>query len=369
MIGMAYNGDTSTLMKTAVFGLAMSLMLTLGLSIMLADDVDGDYDYDSIQGYRDELTDFTGESMLNSTPWVLTHVYTPYIDGDIEDHVTDDHWLYGKDITDYSVNSVAQIGKSADIRLDVSQKSSVPITIDNPITFKVIDGKKWYYEMGGTLGQAFTAIATLMGKDLYNSHTETAKVWDYTGYRYVFDPTLPFADDSGSSKTSVRDGSLSIVWYSYGGQEGLSGGLDVYGGDVHLASYAASDIIADYNSASSYASHYEFDFQGVVLDLYIRFDPDVIQSGTPLMQAWTEGKWSMAITSVSAGNFYDITGSTSFTSTAGSMIKTWKDIFTFSVPTIDNPIMSMLIWLAVNVPMLIAMLCVTLRLVEAAKPL
>jgi hypothetical protein len=167
--------------------------------------------------------------------------------------------------------------------------------------------------------------------------------------------------------TSVRDGALSLVWYNYAGTEGLSGGLDVYGGRVLLASYTAADIISAYNTTSGYATTYDFDFEGTKLELNVRFDQVVLEEGTSLMQAWTQGDWSLAISSISAGNFYDIEESTSFSSTAGSMIKTFIQIFTFSLPAVSNPWIGWVLWMLCGLPMCMAMLFVTLRIIESVK--
>ena len=73
---MAAYGDDATLIKVAVFGIAMSIFCTLGIQIMLM-EASGDYDYDDIQAYKNELIQFSGQTMINNSPWVLTHVYTP----------------------------------------------------------------------------------------------------------------------------------------------------------------------------------------------------------------------------------------------------------------------------------------------------
>lgn len=370
LINVATSSDDALLVKIAVFGIAVSFMATLMVSVVYLDQ--GDYDYDQIQSYREELSGFTGESMLNTTPWVLTHVFTPWISTDgTTGHIDDDGWLYGEEITDYSY-----IKKSADIKLSPDQKSSVPITFtDDAVTYQVQSGYKWWARESGTASGYVLAPVTWLTDTLFpgalqktTTETKSANSWNYTGYRYVFDPTLPF-QDSSDLKTSVRDGALSLVWYAYNGHEGLSGGLDVYGGQVLLASYSATDIIAAYNTASGYATTYDFNFEGTMLKLSVRFDQDAIESGTTLMQAWTEGSWSMAISSISAGNFYDIDGSTSFVSTAGSMIQTFIKIFTFNMPELGNPLANWILWAIVGLPMTIAMLCVTLRLISSFKVL
>lgn len=351
---MASYGDDATLMKIAVFGLAMSIICTMGIQIMFVET--GDYDYDDIQAYKNELISFSGDTMVNNSPWVLQHVYTPWNPSlPANDEHYDDGWLYGESI-EYD-----DIGKAADIKMDPQQKSSVPLSYTSErASFQQQSGTEWWADI-----PIIGWIGTSLGFDPYTYKTIVANNWNYTGYRYVLDPTLPFAETPNTP--SARDGSLSLVWYTYGGQEGLSGGLDIYGGEIKLASYSATDIVADYNEGSSYATVYDFDFTGTHLNLSIRFDPTVIENGVPLMQAWTEGSWSFAVSSISAGNFLDIDNSTSYADTMGSMLDTFIKIYTFNLPNFNNEWASMILWLMVGLPMTIALLCVTMRLMNAIK--
>lgn len=360
-------GDDQTLIKIAVFGIAFSIISTVGLAVLVLDG--GDYDYDSIQGYRDDLIEFSGESMINQSPWVLTHVYTPWVSSyGVEGHMDDDSWLYGEEIN--SETFTGGIGESANIRLDPNQKSTVPITVsDTTYTYEYADGYKWWSDPDNFFTVVTEPIGTFFGADPLTYAEGDATVWNFTGYRYVFDPTLPFAaaTDDNPTNTSSKNGSLNIVWYNFGGQEGISGGLQIYGGDVLLSSYSASDIVADYNSTSTYATTYDFNFDGVMLTLSIRFDQDALESEVPLMQAFSQGLWTMAISSVSAGNFYDVEDGVSFSSTAGSMLQTFVDIYTFDLPNVENGWAKTIMWLMVGLPMTLAMLCVTLRVVSSVR--
>lgn len=375
---MGYSGDSQVLIRIAVFGIAMSVVCTAMVAVMFASNADGDYDFESIQEYRDELSRFTGESMLNKTPWVLTGVYTPWL---LEYGVTEDHmadgWLYGEAFT--TPEQYPYIGKAEGVKLDPAHKSSRLIGVgDETYDYLVKTGLKWWAQhydfetllvgpVGWLAHEGIIDLADLLGIDKYVYDKRTVGTWDYTGYRYVFDPTLPFSADGGDGKTSAKDGALSVVWYSYNGQEGLSGALDVYGGDVLLASYSATDIIAAYNDGSGHATRYEFDFQGAVLDLYVQFDEDVLQAGMPLLEAWSGGYWSMAISSTTVGNFLDVTGSTSYAVTGGGMVKTFIQIYTMSLPNIDNDWMNIVLWLLVGLPMTLALALITLRIMEAVK--
>ena len=365
---MASYGDDATLTKIAVFGIAMSIFCTLGIQIMFVET--GDYDYDEINAYRNDLINFSGESMINDNPWVLTHVYTPWVPGMTLDDPDNPHysdgWLYGEDV----ISNYPDRYKSADIHMDVNQKSSAPLSF----TRKAYDQpgvREWWTDIP-VIGTVLMVGAAYAGIDVYSQHPLTLNNFNFTGYRYVLDPTLPFAENENT--TSTRDGSLSLVWYSYNGQEGISGGLDIYGGrsgnyndTIKLASYSATDIIADYDETSNYATVYDFDFEGTHLNLSIRFDANAIEGGMPLMQAWTEGKWSFAISSVSAGNFLDIDNSTSYATSMGSMLDTFIKIYTFNLPNFNNEWAAMMLWLMVGLPMTIALLCVTMRLMNAIK--
>lgn len=382
---MGYSGNDQTYIRIAVFGITLSVVCTVMIAVVFASDTNSDYDFDTIQEYREELSRFTGESMLNQTPWVLSVVYTPWFFEDgLEGHITDDNWLYGEAITSSAPDEedpdslyYPYIGKSSGIKLDPSQKSSILLSVgDDTYDYVYRNGMEWWAQhygvaeyialgpVGWLAHEGIIDLADVLGIDKYTYDTKTVGTWNYTGYRYVFDPTLPFAD---AQTASVRDGALSIVWYSYNGQEGLSGALDVYGGDVLLASYSASDIISAYDSSSGYAIQYDFDFNGTVLNLYIQFDVTAIESGVPLIEAWTTGQWSMAISSETVGNFLDIDGSTSYSVTGGSMIRTFIQIYTLSLPNINNDWMNVILWLLVGLPMTLSLALITLRVMEAVK--
>ncbi len=245
--------DDATLMKVAVFGIAMSVVCTAMISVLfVSEEAYGDYDFDSVNQYRQDVSSFTGAVMLSDTPWVLQHVYTAWIsDMGVAGHVDDDDWLYGTEITDYP-----DLNKAANISLEPEQKSSVPISVsDVTAAYDKQTGVKWWADENNWWSGITRPIGEFFNQDP-NTYTKTnAAVWNFTGYRYVFDPTLPFkVDENGDNEPSVKDGKLSLVWYNYNGQEGLSGGLDIYGGNVLLASYSATDIVSAYDSTSGYAT-------------------------------------------------------------------------------------------------------------------
>lgn len=370
MAGAGEGGSDRLLVKIAIYGIVVSLIAT-AMTVWYASG-SSDYDYDTINAYRNDLVDYAGGSMVNETPWVLTGVYTPYIPSDdasdIINHIDPDGWVYGESITDYPY-----LGEAANIKLDKNQTSNQLLTFGDPTTYEYRNGKSWWnggneYNIKIADSRVVKEFMSYFGVELdenygYEVASYTVNNWNYTGLRYTFDPTLPF-----SNGTSSKDGTLSIVWYDTGEDTGISGGLEVYGtkgkSQILLAHYSAVDIVNSYQSADGYAQKYDFNFEGIHLNLLIRFDPNVYADYPSLKEAWGDGAWSMAISSPSAGNFFDVENSNAFDITAGSMFDTFVDIFTFSYPEFGgDPWYDVIMWMLVGLPMALAMLCLTLRLV------
>ena len=373
---MADQGDAHTLVVIAIFCIAMSVMSTCLVSMFVSGS--SDYDYDTINAYRSDLTSFSGGQLVNDTPWVLNGVYTPFTPGSIPDEDIPDHierdggrttgWLFGQKITNYPY-----LGEVADIKLDKNQKSNQLLTVGNPTEYEYRNGKSWWNggnEWGVTVldpglvrwFSETTGIGDIDENYGYETVSGAANNWNYTGYRYTFDPVLPF-----SSQASAKDGRLSLVWYQIPGDTGLSGALEIYADKDHeqikLGSISARDIINTFRSSEGYVQTFDFDFEGTHLNLTIRFDPTVYNSYSTLQQAWDDGAWAMAISSASAGNFFDVENSNAFNVTAGSMLDTFVQIYTFEYPHFDNSWMEFIMWILVGLPMTLGMLLITMRLV------
>ena len=371
---MAEGGGERTLIKIAIFCIAMSMMTTALVTVYISGS--SDYDYDTINTYKAQLAEFSGGQLVNDNPWVLKGVYTPFTpgtipDSDIPNHIEDDNgqsvgWLYGKKITSYPY-----LDQVTHIKLDKNQKSNQLLTVGNTIDYEYQNGKSWW-NGGNEWGISLVDSFSLKILQKYVVHNEdygyetvsgSANNWNYTGYRYVFDPVLPFSDQ-GSSK----DGRLSVVWYQIPTDTGLSGALEIYGAtkdqnQVKLGQISASDIITAFRSTAGYVQVFDFNFDGTHLNLTIQFDPTVYKNYSSLQSAWDDGAWSMAISSASAGNFFDVENSNAFNATAGSMLDTFIDIYTFSYTDMNNDWANFVLWMLVGLPMTLAMLFITMRLV------
>ena len=340
MLGSSDGSSDGLFFRVAIFATVLSITVTALFSIILP--VTTEYSYEDFMNERDSVMSFTGDNMINSNPWKLVQVTTPYTIG-TDYNVDDSGFLYGSSV-DY-----ADIGSSV-FRMDNTQRSGTTLNQSNETVTVTETEVKWQYRNNITKWAAIpgaVVLSNITGRPVEFFTTTTNEVdyptWQHTGYRYVLKPMLPFKDDTSSSV----DGSLSLVWYkSPNGSQGISGGLVIYGNNrTIISNYSATDIISDYNTSSGYSTKYNFTFDGIPLSLNIRFDPEVINGSASLEEAWDNGAWSIAITSVSAGNFLDLQDSSSFTTSLGSIVNTFINIYKFDIPNVNNPLYNMLLWL------------------------
>lgn len=357
-------GDDHLQMKMFVWGFVLSIAISILLPIAYPAAPSTGYTIEEIYAERQALETYTGESMVNQAPFVLAHVYTPYVAGD-EFRTTDDGWLYGSELTDgegnpYYVPSTAaenQIGLTKGIRLDPAAKSDVPLFQSDYKAAVSTKSLKWYYTAADGQLNTLGGIAQFFGADVYESETRTMPAWNFSGYRYEFDPMLRLNTTDGADLKAVSDATLSIVWYDLDGSEGISGGLVLYDSITNgiVANYTAAEIVATYQTASSTATGYSMDFSGTRVHMYIQFDPDVKVNGTDLEMAWSEGRWTIAFTCASADAYMDITNSNSFSGAVGNIIDTYGKLMTLSIPSISTEF-NLVLWAICVGPMAMAVL-------------
>lgn len=355
-------GDDRLQIELAVFGVVISIVVSALLPVLLPVNPAG-YSLEDIYAERSSLELYTGESMINQAPYKLQHVYTPYTVGQ-EYHLTEEGWLYGSELTDngqpsYVIDGKEQIGLT-EIRLDPSKKSTVPLYQGDNVATSTVK-----VSVTGSTGDVWQDIINgiirlvTFGSEGWQVTEEFREypTWAFSGYRYELDPMLRISthDTDGNPQTDTRavdDAKLSIVWYDLDGQEGISGGLVLYNSKTNaiLASYTAAEIVAQYNPMSQNAAKFKLDFDGTPVNMWIKFDPDVIINNLDLSQSFSLGKWTVAFTSTSADLYLDLQNSNSFASSLGSMLETYIGIFTMSLPQLSAE-WNLVLWVVCVMPM------------------
>lgn len=365
----------------AVFAVVMSIMLAAMLPVMGIAPADGDGS--DVAAQRMDLYNFTGQSMLTATPFVLKGVYTPYVPGQTvneDENFTPDGWLYGESIT-YS-----EIGKVSQIRLDPNHKSNeILIADDDVVTYLKTYDNWWAHDYNTdtdtpgwiqTVQNIFAGIGHAINHDLLGMEdtykaqtTENANYWTYSGYRYYFEPSVKMTVVDGQEEHTTTDQiSLSIVWYQKLDTEGISGGLVIYNESTSsiVQNITMEEIIADYQTTSGYASNYEMNFNGTPITFSFRFDQKVLDGNVPLTTAFSSGQWTCAFWTNSVNALLD-ENSGMFSINAGNALKTYTQILTVSYPGLESP-WDIIVWLLCTVPLTILTLEIVLKFLAIVTP-
>lgn len=284
---------------------------------------------DTLNEMSDEYFAFTeGKGSTTEMPWTLTGIYLPYTGGSY--HYTQDGWLYGSLVTNYSPSQYT-------ITEAYQQQHPEYPAITYDSRYRVLyqeekDGSHVYRY--GLTSQQYGG-ATIPSLDLPNNTTQDGKTngdlytyitmdvnqqseifftsslkqtnnqyffYEYTGYRYAFQPLSDYyirGTDGTPIKTNATNTSLSLIWYNFVGNSGISGQLVLTGSDSGVDYITAAEIVTAFNSINNTAK-FTMNFNGCDMNVYIRINPFYTSQGWSIEDCYNNGWWSIMVSSVTA---------------------------------------------------------------------
>lgn len=317
-------GGEAFIQGALIFGLMVLLLMPTMISIFMPVATDtGLTTYTSEETLDDVLSaynNFTNNSTTKEQPWALTGIYTPYLGGTY--HYTSDGWLYGTRITHYSPSQYLQRdgaytvvqgmdGKENYAQRDPNNSESGNFDYTGVLyTYSVPDGDELLN--GHKNGDVYTEVTMDVNQKSDIFFTDQTKktqgnafYYEYSGYRYCWQPlqdgyTQYTGDDNEThvTKLNANSSSLSLIWYSFVGQSGISGQLILSGSDRGVAYLTAQDIIKAFNPTINTA-RFEMQFNGIPMIIYIRIDPSETIKGTSIEECYNKGYWSIMVASLS----------------------------------------------------------------------
>lgn len=320
-------GGESWTFKSIVFAMAIMLLLPTMIAIYCpgqAIDVDKD---ELFNGYY-EMTGQQADTKISV--WALTGIYTPYAGGAYG--YTNDGWLYGTEVKSYTP----------------SQYKSTP---EEYTVYKADDGVFRYYSQskdynattgtGHNTGDLYSCVSfdVLQKSGIFFSEglrteTDNGFYYEYEGYRLAFQPIASYTvidEDGDKIPVIATTTSLSLIWYSYYTQSGVSGQLVLSGSSGGVSYLNGAQIVSAFNSTTSTASFSMVFNGGVKMDIHIRIDPYYLANGYTVQECYDLGYWSIMVTSKSAdANAY--TG----TDYALSVTNIWDAIVSLFTFNYDN---------------------------------
>lgn len=295
MITSGQTTDTGFVVRVIVFSLLLLFFVPLFFSLYLPHIEDGeDMRYaEQISQLESEYYLATGHNVTATTEtWALTGIYEPFYGSTYG--ITDDGWIFGARATDYAPWQYSEENLDANFQYSVEYR-------DGLYYYKTVSP----LDKSHNVGDLYTAVSmdNEHTSDIFftpggKTTTDKGYYYDYTGYRYAFQPLRPYHTYIGGVDTEVEPNStsLSLIWYQYSTMSGLAGQLTVSGNDTGLSYLSASDILREFNQ-STYSSTFDLTFNNVAMHLTIRLDPIRIAEGKSVETCYNQGWWSVIVSS------------------------------------------------------------------------
>lgn len=286
--------DTGFVVKIIVFALLLMFLVPLFFSLFIPQVDNGeDTKYaEQIQQLENEYYLSTGRTVTATTEtWALTGIYEPFYGSSYG--ITDDGWIFGSRAINYSPWQYSP--DNGDAR--------------NTYTVQYRDGLYYYTSVDTTLDKSHNVGDLYTAVSMDNEHisdifftpggkttTDKGYYYEYTGYRYAFQPLRPYHTYVGGIETEVEPNStsLSLIWYQYSSMNGIAGQLTISGSDSGLSYLSSTDILREFNQ-STYSSTFDLTFNNVAMHLTIRLDPIRIAEGKSVENCYNQGWWSVVV--------------------------------------------------------------------------
>lgn len=269
----------------------IALVVTLLMPLVINAAIPGAAADDQTTYLVGEYEDFVGSKPTNEQIWALTGIYTPFAGGAFG--YTDDGWLYGSRILDYTPTQYA------------GTNYGVPIERGSDGLYRYTASSEYG---GHEAGEIYTAVVMDAEKKSDVFFTPGGKVqdgdffyYDYSGYRYAFQPYgnyETYDEDGNRIPVIATTTSLSLIWYETQTSSGISGQLIISSSDYSVAYLDSGAIVSAFDAANA-TSKFEMTFNGVDVNLYIRLNAGMIASGMSVAECFDSGFWEIMITSLS----------------------------------------------------------------------
>lgn len=332
-------GDASWTFKM----LYMCLVIAFLMPFMMSTFLPNEYNVDSSELF-DEYYEMTGQEAPTKTAiWPLVGVYTPVIEGQPY-LTTPDGWMAGSLIKEYAPSQFQPTPEAYTVYLD---DHGVYRYKYNSADYDADTGTghrgtwQWnettnQYEKSSTPGDLYSAVSFDMQHTSNIFFTESQRTqmgdnfyFNFSGYRYAFSPINNYTtvDQDGNRVPVISSTtSLSLVFYQWYSQQGISGQLILSGSDGSVAFINSGTILSAFNSATNSASVKMVFNGGITMDIIIKLSPTFLRTYS-VQEAFDQGYWSVMVTSQSAdANAY--TGTDNAINPMKVLDAAWK-LFTF----------------------------------------
>lgn len=305
--------NESFVKSALVFSITSMVLMTAFISIFAP------YNDQDLESSLSQLTEdyykFTGAEPTSEEVWALSGIYTPYgVDENGEQSTawgtTPDGWVYGARIQRYEPTQFMDLygdKEAYTVMFDADRGLYYYTAAGADLDYKVAEPDPDTGVINPEEGTLYTSVA--MDKEHKSDIFFTAGgrqsmengtfYYQFSGWRYAFQPLRDYKA-SNDLNVDATTSSLSLIWYNYYGDDGISGQLMLSGSDSGVAYITGPQIVQAFNSAS-FSSKFAMVFNGIDMNVYIKINPYALQHYT-VEECYNNGWWSVLITSPSVAD-------------------------------------------------------------------
>ena len=314
------------ILTASVLLVALSSLITFCYPMAIED---GNPDY--YNALENEYRNFTGSTPTSESIWCLTGVFSSVgadADGNPYDGYgyTDDGWIYGVRISNLNPSQYAS---------DPDRLYSYSASYDGTVYKYNHDETKYNKHANGDLYTSVVMDSNHKSDVFFSSNnvveSDNGFYYEFSGgWRYVWQPLYEYHTvnaDGDTINVIPNQTSLSLIWYDFYGNSGLSGNLIISGNAPGDVAYLSSAMIVSAFNSNTSTSKFVMTFNGVDMNIYIRLDSSKLSAGLTVEDCYNYGYWSILVSSMSVDT--DSVISSDYEFNPFSIFQTMIDLLTF----------------------------------------
>lgn len=315
--------------KVMIFALVLTFLIPAGINVLCPQQ---DINETGLE-FLDRYGEFTGSTPTSNTQlWALTGIYTPFgVDENGQQSTvygtTEDGWIYGGRLPTYSPSQYD--GTQEDYTVQYDPDTKLYKYSSKPSGSASINVGDYFTSVTMEIAQKSSIFFTTQNKhDYTNGFT-----YDYTGYRYSFQPISSYTGESANGDQIpivASSSSLSLIWYQFNQQNnsGIAGQLIISGSDNSVSYVNSTQIVQSFNGTTS-TSTIPMTFNGVQMNLVFRLNPYYISLGYSVEECYNLGLWEIMVygTSVDSNSYIN---AADYSFNVWEIFETLVDLLTFN---------------------------------------
>ena len=314
------------LLMASILLITLSLLVTFCYPQAIAEDSEPTA-YDKLQN---QYLDFTGSAPTSESVWCLTGIFSS-VGADANGNAysgygyTEDGWIYGVRIVNYNPSQYS--GDSARVN---SYSASYDGTLYKYSATETTYNKHSEGDLYGSVPMDVNHKSDIFFSSNNVVQSSEGFYYEFSGWRYVWQPLSEYKTvnaDGDAINVIPNKTSLSLIWYDFYGNSGLSGNLIISGNSPGDVAYLSSAMILSAFDSNTSTSKFIMTFNGVDMNVYIKLDASKLSAGLTVEDCYNLGYWSVMISSTSVNS--DSVISSDYEFNPFNIFQTMIDLLTF----------------------------------------